>query len=238
VKAYVQEMQNSWNADPTSTDLLEPQSQHTGRTQNNGSGPPLLTDRDLNQLTFGLAAALASRHPTFAADGLSLTAWEARVDRGISMLIRPPSRLFGEAGLPRSVARNLPIRLDPGERMMGGGYIPARLIPQAEELLDRNLPRSVRRMIDGELDAVSLQGLMMEATAYARMNHMGLYEVIGLVDYQNSSTWPPDYRVRNRPADRATIQRISIASKPEPKPGAISTLWKRISGRTPNRLAP
>src|SRR5690606_42120246 len=61
-----------------------------------------------NEITLRLAYALGTRHPTFAAPGFGLTLWEARVDRGVGMYLRPPAGLFRELGLDlRSEARRV-----------------------------------------------------------------------------------------------------------------------------------
>jgi hypothetical protein len=123
----------------------------------------------------------------------------------------------------------MPIRLDLSEGMMGGAYIPARLMPQAHELVNRNIKRSIRRMIDADMDAELLQGLMMEAVTYAASNNLGLFEAIGLVDFSDPSTWPPGMHVHNRPITKDIIQRVTIAAKPDPKPGKLSRLLTRLN---------
>jgi hypothetical protein len=195
----------------------------------NGTSPPRLDHRQIQQIGFGLAGFLALEHPTFAGGGLALTSWEARVDRGIAMLIRPPSRLFADAGLPVQIARSMPIRLDLSEGMMGGAYIPSRLMPQTHDLMSKNVKRSIRRMVDADMDAELLQALMMEAVAYAASNGLGLYEAIGFVDFSEPATWPPGTRVHNRPSDKAIIERVAIAARPGPKPGAFSRMWKKLN---------
>ncbi len=188
-----------------------------------------VSDRALRDLGAGFARFLAEHGPTFAADGLSLTTWEARIDRGMAMLLRPPSRLFGDAGLSLEIARKLPIRLDLHEGRMGGGFLPARLTPDAVRLLDRNLERSVRRMNEAELDAARLQGLMTEAVRYAGDRNMGLFEAIGVVVDSEPRSWPAGGSVIVTPTDRQLQQRITLALKPPPQPGRLSRLMGRIS---------
>ena len=201
----------------------------TALTGSNGTSPPALDHRQIQHIGFGLAGFLALEHPTFAGGGLALTSWEARVDRGIAMLIRPPSRLFTDAGLPVPIARSMPIRLDLSEGMMGGAYIPARLLPQAHELMARNVKRSIRRMVDADMDAELLQALMMEAVAYAASNGLGLYEAIGFVDFSEPATWPSGTRIRNRPTDKAIIDQVATAARPDHKPGAFSRMWNKLN---------
>ncbi|MCO5222426.1 MAG: hypothetical protein M9947_12705 [Thermomicrobiales bacterium] len=87
-----------------------------------------------NDLTFGFAAWLTTQYPVFARQALSLSSWEARVDRGSGMLLRPPSRMFIDAGLDPAIARQMPIRIEGGDGMMGGSPHPRPL--------DGRLPRS------------------------------------------------------------------------------------------------
>ncbi len=188
-----------------------------------------LSDRDLLHLGAGFARYLAERGTSFAAEGLSLTGWEARVDRGLSMLLRPPSRLFLEAGMPPLIARRLPIRLELQEGAMGGCYLPARLIADAGELIDRNLERSVRRMVEAEMDASTLQGLMSEAVRTARDRHQGLYEAIGVVVAGEPRSWPQSQNVVVQPRDKELQQRIALAIKPEQEPGVLKRLLGRFS---------
>ena len=187
------------------------------------------TDSSQQALTGGLGAWLARRQPVFAADGLSLTGWEARVDRGISMMLRPPSRLFVEAGVAPERVRILPVRVDLHGAMMGGCYIPSHLIPQVEERLDQKLEVTVRRMTEGELDAVRLQSVMMAAARYARENGLGLFEVSGLIDSQDSRTWPPGGIVVSQPVDQLIVDRITAVLHPPKPPGRINRLFNRMS---------
>lgn len=188
-----------------------------------------LTDRDLLQVGAGFARFLADRGTSFAAEGLSLTSWEARVDRGLSMFLRPPSRLFLEAGLPTNIARRLPIRLELQEGVMGGCYLPARLISDAADLIDRNLERSVRRMLDAEMNAPVLQGLMFEAILTARDRHQGLFEAIGVVVADVPQSWPRSQHVVVRPTDRELEKRIALAIRPEQEAGILKRFLGRLS---------
>jgi hypothetical protein len=183
-----------------------------------------------NALTFGLGQALAAVQPTFFYPGLSLTAWEARIDRGVGMLMRPPARLFIEAGLDLTAARTMPIRLDLSRGMMGGAFIPARLIPDFERLLERRLDRSVRRLVDAELNPVAVMGLVFDLVAAARQSGMGLYEAIDVVSPDHPDALPPGARIvvadRKR-VDPAFRKRIETAAKPVKQPGLLARLLGR-----------
>lgn len=180
-----------------------------------------------NDLTFGLAAWLATWQPVFAQRALSLSSWEARVDRGSGMMLRPPSRLFIDAGLDPAVARRMPIRIESGDAMMGGAWVPARLMPQYLERLDRNLERSVRRLNEAELDGALLMGLMFETTGFAAGQGMGLFEAVDLLDAADPGTWPPGAQVITRTTDKTLIERIRVATQPAKQPGLIARLLGR-----------
>ena len=69
---------------------------------------------------------LGAGEPVFFVPGLGFTQLEAKFDRGIGMLLRPPSRLFGDAGLETIAARAMPIRLDATGGIMGSLRLPRR----------------------------------------------------------------------------------------------------------------
>jgi hypothetical protein len=183
-----------------------------------------------NLLTFGLGQVLAASQPSFFHQGLSLTAWEARIDRGVGMLMRPPARLFIDAGFDVAAARAMPTRLDLSRGMMGGAFIPARLIPDLEELLERRLERSTKRLIDAELDPVAVLGLMFEMVRYARDHNLGLFEAIDVVSPDHPEALPPGARIvvadRKR-VDSALRKRIELAAKPVKKPGVLAKMLGR-----------
>jgi len=178
-----------------------------------------------NQISLGLAYALAQEQPVFVHEGFGLTTWEARVDRGVGMLMRPPSRLFVDAGLDRQVVQAMPIRLDLQRGLMGGAYVPARLVGDLYELLDFRLDRMARRLHEAEYDAVALLGLMFEAGSYARERGLGLYEAIDAVGapIPGMVVIEPDAKR----LDRELRGRIEQAIKPQKGPGLLSRLLGR-----------
>lgn len=188
----------------------------------------LATARELNNLTAGLARDLIRKSPVFAAEGLSFTAWEARVDRGVGMLLRPPSRLFGEAGLPKGYARRMDIRLDPMGVTMAGAFIPPHLVSEARQVLEDHLDRSVRRMVEAGMDAVTLQSLMIESVRYASEIGSGLIEASGVLDPFDSSTWPQGATIVVRSSDRDLIRRIEAATKPPKRDGIVQKSLKKL----------
>ncbi|HET7093839.1 MAG TPA: hypothetical protein VFI22_10185 [Thermomicrobiales bacterium] len=183
-----------------------------------------------NAVTAAFARVAATAQPAFYLPGAGFTAWEARIDRGLGMLLRPPSRLFGDAGLPTAAARALPIRLDPAGGMMGGAFIPARLIPDLQRLLDTKADRLVRRLIEAELDGVALLGQMMAAADYAAAHGLGLFEAVDVIAPDAPETYPPGARViepnRKRLAP-ALRKRLEAAAKPPKRPGVIGRLFGR-----------
>ena len=186
-----------------------------------------------NKISYGLAQALAASHPTFLLPDAGLTVWEARIDRSIGMLMRPPSRLFGEAGLPIAIARAMPIRLDLGAGIMGGAHVPARLIPDLQRLLETKAERLVRRLVEAEQDGVSLLGLMIEAADTAAAHNLGLYEALDVIVPEAPAADPPGARVI--PPDRKRLppdlrRRLEEAAKPPKQPGLVSRLFKRGPG--------
>ena len=187
-------------------------------------------ERAANQVTYGLAQALATEQPVFAQDGCAFSIWEARIDRGIGMLMRPPSRLFGEAGMDEAVARVMPIRLDLQHGMMGGSYVPARLIPDLARMLDTHLERTARRMHEGEYDTMALLGLMLEAVTYAREREFGLFEAMDVVG-PDGEALPGTVVIRadRKRIDPAIRARIETAIKPPKKPGLFARVFGRAS---------
>jgi hypothetical protein len=187
-------------------------------------------EQGANIISYGLAQALATSQPTFLLPGAGLTAWEARFDRGLGMLMRPPSRLFGEAGLPVPIARAMPIRVDLGGGMMGGAHVPARLIPQLQRLLESKAERLVRRLVEAERDGVALLGLYIEAADAAAAQRVGLYEALDVIVPEAPEADPPGARVFQPDKKRipaALRHRLEEAAKPPKKPGLVDKLFKR-----------
>jgi hypothetical protein len=182
-----------------------------------------------NQISLGLARALSHAHPVFVHQGFGLTTWEARIDRGVGMLMRPPSRLFVDAGLDRQAVQSMPIRLDLQRGLMGGAYVPSRLVGDLYELLDFRLDRMARRLHEAEYDAVAVLGLMFEAVGYARERGLGLYEALDAVGppIPGMLLIEPD----PRRLDRELRDRIEQAIKAQKGPGLLSRLFGR--GQSP-----
>lgn len=191
-----------------------------------------VSEGSLNEITAGLAWELAKHHPTYVQYGLGLTPLEARIDRGIGMLLRPPSRFFSDAGLDRDVARRFPVRVDLAGAMMGGAFIPARLIPDLERLVERRTERFLKRLAEAEVDNVASLGLLIEACRYARENGLGLYEAVNVIVPEAPESWPPgaDIVTANRKRlDPELRRKLEDAAKPPKKPSLMSRLFRRKS---------
>jgi len=190
-------------------------------------------ERGANAVSHGFAQLLATVHPTYVLMHATPSLWESRIDRGLGMLLRPPSRLFDDAGLPTAAARAMPIRLDHAAGVMGGCFVPARLVPNLYELLDTRAERLVRRLTEAELDGVAILGLFMEAVDYARQRELGLYEAVDVVTPTPSPTDPPGVAIivpnRKRIAP-ALRHRLEEAAKPPKKPGLAARLLSRRRG--------
>lgn len=182
-----------------------------------------------NQMTLTFAQVLAAAHPSYVHSGLSLTNLESTVDLGIGMLLRPPSRLFGELGMAIGAARTMPIRIDASAGMMGGAYMPARLVPQFRDLLRDRDRRVVRRLNDSGFDAVEVYGLLVELVGYATDRGLGLFEAVDAVMPDMPRLNPPGTRIiladRKR-LDPETVKRLTESLKPPKR-----SFMDRMTGR-------
>ena len=187
-------------------------------------------DRGTYALTLALARDLAFRQPIFAHPGISLSTWEARVDRGVGMLMRPPSRILIEAGLDPLMARRLPIRLEMSRGLMGGAYIPARLAGDFERLLHARIERTIGRLNEAEWDGVAVLGMMIRLAEYASSTGLAIYEALDLVTDDGYAPGIPGashvIAVR-RTIEKTLRTRLEQAAKPPKKPG----FFARLAGR-------
>ncbi len=185
-------------------------------------------ERASNEITLRLAYALGQEHPTFAAQGFGLTLWEARIDRGVGMYLRPPARLFRDEGLGLEVLRAMPIRVDTNLGVMGGAFIPPHLIPKVKELLDTREQRMARRLREAEYDPVVALTLFNEAVDYALERGLGLYEALDAVGPEGQAVFGGQVVIGSRDrVPKMERKRIEELSKPPKKPGLI----QRVLGR-------
>jgi len=180
-----------------------------------------------NAVSYGLARMLGAVEPVFFVPGLGFTQLEAKFDRGIGMLLRPPSRLFGDAGLETIAARAMPIRLDATGGIMGGAFMPPAQLPQFRALLEQRMDRLARRLAEAELDAPAFLGILLEASAYAADRGLGLYEATDVVVPGVPASEPPGLRLvapdRKR-LERDLRRRLEAASRPPKEPGFLARL--------------
>ncbi len=188
-----------------------------------------------NRLTLGLAKALSHSGPLFIHQPFGLSFWEANVDRPIGMLMRPPSRIFQDVGVAAESVRAMPIRLDLQQGMMGGAYIPARLIHQALTLLDDHMERVVRRLVDAEYDPMATFGLMHEAMRYASARGVGLFEAMDVVGPEGQGMPGATVIMADRKRlDPDVRDRIEACLQQSKKPG----LMRRLFGRGDPQVQP
>lgn len=192
--------------------------------RNDSRGPALVTS--------GLALFLANRGPSFIFMDTSLTKWEASIDRGIGMYLRPPSRLFVDAGIDRALVQGLPIRLDSSGGVMGGSFVPARLIEKLQTMLEERLATQMQRMIESEIDAVATMGLMLDALEYARGIGCGLFEAADVIGPEVPGDIHLVVASRNRLA-KDVRKRLEDAAKPPSRPGVL----RRMFGSRPDEMS-
>ncbi|HRA47004.1 MAG TPA: hypothetical protein PK819_02925 [Thermomicrobiales bacterium] len=181
-------------------------------------------DKGMQRVLSNLALYLAQRYPTFYFEDVSLTFWEASIERGLGMLLRPPSRLLTDGGMDRLVAARFPIRLDQYGGPMGGAYIPASLVLQAVELLESKHVRQVHRLHDAGLDPVANLGSMIVALRTAAELGTGVFEAARIALPPNAQNVTVAAR-EGLPEDLRHM--LELAAKPAKTPGLISRLTHR-----------
>lgn len=180
--------------------------------------------------SYAMARSFAGENPSYAHPGISLTTWEARVDRGIGMLMRPPSRLLIDAGADPVVARQLPIRLELNRGMMGGAYIPARLVAEFGALLERRVERTIARLNEAEWDGVAVLGMMLSLAGYAESRGLAIFEAMDVITDDGAAPGIAGAVVigadRKR-LDRDLRERLERAAKPANSPGLFARMTRR-----------
>jgi hypothetical protein len=187
----------------------------------------------VNQLSSGLAQSFSGQSPSFAARPFGLSFWEAQIDRSIGMTLRPPGRLFIEAGLDRKLVHSMPIRLEVEAGTMAGAWMPARLVPTALAGFDEHLERSARRLVEAELDPLLMLELMWSALNHAQERGVGLLEaqdlvVPGMVISGAKVHGPDPQRLPEH-----LRQRIEQATTPTKKAGLLDRLLRRVDVSAP-----
>jgi hypothetical protein len=204
------------------------------------------SDAGANVVSAGLARTLSTIEPVFVTPGSGLSQLEARYDRAIGMLLRPPSRLFAEAGLDLSVARAMPIRIDASGATMGGAFIPPSLVTQFGDLLDRHAERLALRMAEAYMDAPAMLAILIEAATYASSQGKGLFEAIDIIVPGVPASYPPGTRLVTADGRRLApelCRRLEEAARPPKKPGLLARLFGRggespsLNGRQPRPVS-
>ena len=184
----------------------------------------------VNAISLGLARMLSVTQPVFFVPDMGFTQIEARFDRGLGMLLRPPSRLFLDAGLETRVARTMPIRLDASGGSMGGAFLPPSLTGQFRELLEARMERLARRMAEAEMDGPAYIGQLLDVAAYVADSGLGLYEATDVFVPGVLESQPPGIRLLQPDRKRLSKElrlRLEEAARPTREPG----LFARLLGR-------
>lgn len=194
-------------------------------------------EKAANRISLGLAWALAEQQPSYLIPGFGLSIWEARIDRGVGMLLRPPSRLFLDAGMNAASSRAMPIRLDPQLGMMGGAYVPPRLIPQLHALLENRFERTVRRLVEADYDPITILGPVYEAVERSRAQGYGLFEAMDAFGPDGQGL-PGMQVVMADPKrlDQSLRERIELARRKPRKVGFLARLLGRNA--SPREIIP
>jgi hypothetical protein len=190
-------------------------------------------DEAANAVSYTLARMLAVAEPVFLVPSAGFTQLEARFDRGIGMLLRPPSRLFADAGLEAAAARAIPIRLDASGGSMGGAFMPPALAGQLREHLESRMDRLARRLAEAEMDAPAYVGQLLDVATYAAERGLGLYEAMDVIVPGVVESMPPGLRLVQPDRKRLAHDlraRLEAASRPPREPGLLARLFSRGHG--------
>lgn len=182
-----------------------------------------------NMVTHELARLLGAGMPVYFVPGAGLTQIEARFDRGIGMLLRPPSRLFMDAGMESVAARRMPIRLDASAGSMGGAFLSPALVPQFRAHIETRLERLARRMAEAEMDAPAYVGILLEAAMFAEARGLGLYEAADVVVPGVAESEPPGLNLlqpNRKRLDKPLRQQLEEAAKPPKDPGLFARIFR------------
>lgn len=189
--------------------------------------PELLTrevsEQEATRLTSGITLAMAEQYPTFYFETVGLTFWEAMIDRGIGMLMRPPARIFVDHGHNPYLIDKMPIRLElQGGFPMGGAWIPPHLIPKLHEMIDQRLDLWAKRIQEAEMDPYPMLTTIHMATEEAMKQGLGLVESMDVLPPGSSVIQTPD-RKRMDPVIRERIH----AALQEEKQSLMDRLFRR-----------
>lgn len=182
-----------------------------------------ISEMEANRLTGGIVLAMAEQFPTFYFNSTSLTHWEAMIDRGIGMLMRPPARIFVDHGHNPYLIDKMPIRLEmQGGFPMGGAWIPPHLVPRLHEMIDKRLETWAKRINDAEMDPYPMLTTIHMATEEAMKRGLGLIESMDVLPPGSTIVQTPN----RKQMDPAIRERIDLALKEE-KQSLMDKLFRR-----------
>lgn len=182
-----------------------------------------VTEDEANRLTAGIAMAMAEKLPSFYYDSCSFTHWEAMIDRGIGMLMRPPARIFVDHDHNPYLVDKMPIRLEmQGGFPMGGTWVPPHLIPKLRDMLEQRLDLWAKRLHEAEMDPYPILTTLHMATETASKEGLGLIESMDVLQPGSQVVETPD----RKKMDPAMRERIDAAIK-EDKQSLIDKLFRR-----------
>jgi hypothetical protein len=184
-----------------------------------------VSEIEANKLTSGIALAMAEQNPTFFYDSCGLTTWEAMIDRGVGMMMRPPARIFVDHGHNPYLINSMPIRLDmQGGFPMAGAWVPPHLLPRLYEMIETRMDLWARRIHEAELDPYPLLTTLHMAAEEAMKHGLGLIESMDVLPPGSRVVETPD-RKKMDPEMRARIQ----AAISQDRQGLIDKLFRRGS---------
>lgn len=183
-----------------------------------------LDESAANRITTALARAMADANPTFHLEGFGLTPWEAMIDRGVGMLMRPPARVFVDNGVHPLYVHSMPIRLDLQGGIMGGAWIPPHLIDKLDQMVDQRLELWAKRLHEAEHDPYPMLATMRMAVDEAKASGFGLMEAINILGPESQIVETPS----KKKMDPALRARIDAALEQE-KQSLIDKLFRKRS---------
>lgn len=182
-----------------------------------------VSEDEANRLTAGIVLAMAEELPTYYYDGVGLTHWEAMIDRGVGMIMRPPARIFVDHGHNPYLIDKMPIRLEmQGGFPMGGAWIPPHLVPKLHEMVEQRLDLWAKRIHEAEMDPFPMLTTLHMATEDAKNRGLGLIESMDVLPPGTQIVATPD----RKKMDAAMRTRIEAAIAEE-KQGLIDRLFRR-----------
>lgn len=183
-----------------------------------------LNEISANRVSSGLALAMADEYPTFHQEGFGLTPWEALIDRGVGMLLRPPARVFVDNDVHPIVVGQMPIRLDLHGGIMAGAWIPPHLIDKLDQMVDSRLELWAKRLNDAEADPYPLLATMRTVADEAKTSGLGLIEAINVL-HPNT----PVVATPNRKNMDSKLRGRIDAALAEEKNGLLDKLFRKRS---------